>query len=270
MPVQITSFRQNRAVEGAARGRALAAGSAPGCPLPSPSPFSPALPEAGRVGGLVGAPHFPGAPPLPSAAAVMPRPALPAVLLPLLGLVAAAVAGELPPCRVPSLPPREPGPPPAVTPQPPAARGFRPALRAHPCAPGVLGRATSRPAPLPPPNPGQWVLRERPRGGLAEDPSVPWLPHRAHSLSADPARGACSQTGSSLAAERRDLEPHTRVVSGPFGAEKRSGEVGCGDFPSAQRGGGRDGRKRALRRWPPCLSRGLVFKLLKQESRTAK
>lgn len=219
-------------------------------------------PSAGRSVGGVGPPSISetrGRAPAPT---VMPGAALPAVLLPLLGLAAAAVAGKTPPLRRPLL-----APGPAETlhhPSPTcpwAPRGPRPAPASlppcapTPCAPagglqfsgfqeGARGKRSpsSREFPLPP----EKCKRQR----------------KPHSVRGGPPRG--------LSGWRAGGRGYTaRTVSAPLGAAM--GKLAAEVSPAVRRGvGGGGGRKQALICSPRCLSSWLMFKLLQQENSAAR
>lgn len=117
------------------------------------------------------------------APAVMPGAALPAVLLPLLGLAAGAVVGELPPCRPPPRAQSPPSPRPggtlhALHPLPAPGRPYVPGALT-PCSPVGPG---SSPIPLP----VRGGFQESSRGGGRRASQSTFSPPRCPSLSAAP------------------------------------------------------------------------------------
>lgn len=222
----------------------------------------------------------------------MPRAALPALLLPLLGLAAAAVAGELPLAASPP-PPGSQTPSGSPHPQhggvalaagrPRVARrrGLPTGRLALPCSarpprapsclppcPGALRPVTSRPPPGAP-----WCsgFRERAPGkGPSKTRACPFSPTVRTASAQTPLAGRGSQTG--VLSDGR-AEGLRAARQGSFRAiwgrnEKRGSRLRR--FPlCALRTEGGGGRKQALPCSPPCLSRRLVFKLLKQENSSA-
>lgn len=126
------------------------------------------------------------------APAVMPGAALPAVLLPLLGLAAGAVVGELPPCRPPPRAQSPPSPRPggtlhALHPLPAPGRPYVPGALT-PCSPVGPG---SSPIPLP----VRGGSRKAPGEGVAELPRVPSPLHGVQASAQPPPRGGGPQSG---------------------------------------------------------------------------